>query len=774
AKQQQLAYNPFSVRKAVQNTAKPIPDAEVFAAGPGLIQIDRAWDYLQQRKGRYGDLINYDIRFPSLNNARGVYLRDPQQSKQAQSLRAYVTPDFPDDTPIETRLQVNLVCKMSTTADWVKTGDLLHLHHGGNRFDVEIDPTALEPGVHYAEVHAYEANANADQPMFRVPVTVVIPIKEQPEEGEYEFTSEFVPGKLVRHYFDVPEGATSCSISMELADTTDSKFFRLHTLQLVDGEDFEHYESGNYYAMTPGVETTTSFPVVPGRTLEVVLGQYWAILGASKLEYEITFHGGSPDDASLTLARGQGPQEVSIRNDLNPLRIAPKGSLTTWRTWLLPKSSSITGLGLDRDQLPDGSPVYQLELKYSLKLDKSSKVTISVPGWDKLLYDSQVDPFLSQIRNQHGKLIATNDMFADPVSLPEGEYEILISTQHSDPAVLKSHENIELAVDRSLSSPVSLKFWSSPAAAANGASSSTSGVLAADDQVTYFVGEPAASSLPKGLSVGDCLMGDVTYAADEELHTRFSVRYYYTVDKASAAAAGSSDDAKGDLAELIRDLKKKHLKTLDPLSEDFTKLFEELRAEKPEDRDPMVTKLELLDSDEKRKERLEAVIAAADEVIAAFDQNKLAATLGKRVPADDKEAAKEQKTAEADKKVLIDALYRKARAIGYRELPEVVDKQPIADQAAQDQQFAEALKALEVWQDLNEEQSYLLLVRKHRRTGEYAQAIQLLNKKLDESSPLLHYKKRRDMFGEMGWEAWQSWQQQQMLLDFPKEHPPYK
>ena len=122
----------------------------------------------------------------------------------------------------------------------------------------------------------------------------------------------------------------------------------------------------------------------------------------------------------------------------------------------------------------------------------------------------------------------------------------------------------------------------------------------------------------------------------------------------------------------------------------------------------------------------------------------------------------------------MDALYRKARAIAYRELADVIAKQPIEDQAAQDAAFEQAVQDLETWVDLEEAEYVLLKIRQFRRDKQFARAIQLLNKQVDHDSPLLHFKKRRDLFEELGWTDWANWQQSQMLLHFPREFPPYE
>lgn len=45
------------------------------------------------------------------------------------------------------------------------------------QFAIKVDPTVLPPGAHYAEVCAYDVSRCFQGALFRVPVTVLIPIQ---------------------------------------------------------------------------------------------------------------------------------------------------------------------------------------------------------------------------------------------------------------------------------------------------------------------------------------------------------------------------------------------------------------------------------------------------------------------------------------------------------------------------------------------------------------------------------------------------------------------
>jgi hypothetical protein len=81
------AYPLYTACRAIENTARPIPDMEIFASGRGLIQINKAyelvveWHQREQAKSKLSPtpkLSDYyfDVKVPRRANARGIYLRE--------------------------------------------------------------------------------------------------------------------------------------------------------------------------------------------------------------------------------------------------------------------------------------------------------------------------------------------------------------------------------------------------------------------------------------------------------------------------------------------------------------------------------------------------------------------------------------------------------------------------------------------------------------------------------------------------------------------------
>ena len=207
--------------------------------------------------------------------------------------------------------------------------------------------------------------------------------------------------------------------------------------------------------------------------------------------------------------------------------------------------------------------------------------------------------------------------------------------------------------------------------------------------------------------------------------------------------------------------------------EEFEKLAAEIRAAHPDERRVAAARLHVLDDDD-RKQRLPEVVAAADAVIAAIDRSALAEHFGRNIDSDDSDEKRLRRQFEKDRDMLTDALYRKGRALGYMELPEVVAERPIDDPEAHDRAFEENYRELARWVDATESDYSLLAVRRDRRKERWGLALQGLAEHVDGSSGnRAHHKKRRDMYGEMGWDDWRDYEQKWMLIRFPEEYQPF-
>jgi hypothetical protein len=104
----------------------------------------------------------------------------------------------------------------------------------------------------------------------------------------------------------------------------------------------------------------------------------------------------------------------------------------------------------------------------------------------------------------------------------------------------------------------------------------------------------------------------------------------------------------------------------------------------------------------------------------------------------------------ADSIELADPLYRKGRALGYHELPDVVAKNPISNPAQLNRDFEDTFERLQSLVDVTTPKYVLLAIRRERRRGNRGAALDLLDLyRRNHPHPDWYLKKRSDLLREL-------------------------
>jgi len=786
-KSNKASYSPHSVRRALENTAQPIPAVDVFAQGRGLIQIDRAFEHLMKNSAAQGELIHFAVDLPGRDGARGIYLREPHETTRPLVTTVRVRPMFHEKTEPQTKLSLNMPIALECSEPWVQCGEHLLLTSSGASFEIQVDPTTLNPGVHFTEIRGFDADHRDRGPLFRLPVTVVRASQEQGrgadgENGATLFTEQlpFEPARIVRRFFHVPAGATWADLTLRLKKPVPtSRRFVIHAVQTQAGKSFSAAETKQYVTLRNETNTVRSFSVRAGRTLELCLAQYWSSLGETLLEYELTFHGIVPDRSTITFTAAEPTAEVEIAATLGAESISPSATLNSWQSFVRPSSAKVSWNNSGHQQLPDGRFPYQLELTYRFTQKSAGTLTPRLPQLDGLLYDSPFGTNLWMIFDEGKRRVAADDIFPGSVRLGKGSHVLKVQVRHTDSKQLEKLKSMPLVLERSLGKSISLSIAASRAASASEKKLSQRR-LSKGERLKLSIAGPQPSQIPAAVSAGDLLIGKLNYGKPDSSQTGsgqrpggFPIRYAVPAKKTSAASPSAKTEPS---AKDLREFKISRLKAI-PASSN-TKTFEKLAAKLlkkyPHDLDVLTARLHWLDDVKYRKERLKQVVQAADAIIEQIDTSQLATHFGTRINPEDKQAAALRKKLETRRELLIDTLYRKGRAVGYMELPDVIEKHPITDPAAHDAAFESNFAELRKWADTTEEKYFLLHVRRERRKGRYGNALSLLNRYIPGSSPNYWYiKKRRDLFGLLGWKHLEAAENKWLLIRFPKDYEPF-
>ncbi len=772
-KAKQTPYSPYSVRRALENTAQPVGGGDPFAQGAGLIQIDRACQHAMEHAAAVGERLRLDVDITDRDHARGIYLREPHETCRPATANVLVKPRFREEAAASEKLDFELRVALEATQPWVEVGEYLVLAQAGRAFEVRVDPGKLSPGLHVAEVRGYDAAARQRGPLFRVPITVTKPEAVTGEKCELHGKAQCRHGDMVRRFVAVPEGATRMDVRMRLAGDDARKVF-LHTLQRRDGTWFRETERRELLTLQPGVELARSVAVAPGVTLEFCLAPMWSTVEEkTSVEYDLSFRGLVPDCREVTLTADQPAARVEVTTSLRPEMLSPTARLETHRTFVAPSQAVIRPLDPRRDRLPDGRDEFELVLSYSFDQPADGTATPRFPANDNLLYDSDLGTHVWLLFDGGKRRVAAGDVFPKGVRLLKGAHTLQLQLRHSDVARLEALKTTPLVLDRPLAAPISLGAYRTRVAALAGSPAFGGQLIDVGQRAAVYVKPPAEGQLPAAAQGGDVLLGTIEYGkADAERPGSgerpggFPLRFVVPprgkpADKAATAAPKD-----------VWEFKLAQLQALpDPTSKEFDELSKELLKDRRDDLPVLVARLHRLDTEAEREQRLDRIVAAADAVIEHIDAAKLAAHFGVRVDTDDAKAAAERDKMTKQRDALIDALYRKGRALGYMDLPEVLAKRPIKDKPAHDKAFEANFAELRRWVDTTEASYYLLHARRERRQGRPGRALEALNRHMPWH-PLNpeHAAKRGELYEELGWKHWAAYERQWQIIRFPAEY----
>ncbi|EQC32461.1 hypothetical protein SDRG_09788 [Saprolegnia diclina VS20] len=767
-KAQGIAYTPYSLRRALENTAVSVPTAEAFSMGRGLIQVLPALEYLVSHANTFDGSkkfpLYHDIRVPSRNNDRGIYLREVADLAD-NSLAVFVTPVFHKDAENTDRIAYETHLRLVPSKPWIKCADALTLLHQGRNFKVDVDTAVLTPGAHYGEVVAYDRENPSRGPVFRIPVTVVKPeILPAPETSQVK---AMVPGAIARTFYHVPEGATWMNVSVSRrADGSEPNrvLYVLHLMQHALHARQSATSTHHYLYVDSTGDVTHSFPVRAASTVELCLAQNWNSIGGTTAHIDVAFHGIEPTPTAVHLVGGDAYARVDLRCPLRNEAIAPSAALNKWTTRLRPTSAVVSPLG-PRDKFSENRQTYQLLLTYTLKQAEDGKVTPSLPLVNGRLYESPFDGQMLLVFDEQKKYMGVSDAYPRAISLKKGTYTVRAQLRHQDPSILDGLKSAVLAVTRDIKD-VAITVYDSPDGPSTNGKAVGTKTLKKGVYSTVFLGEPAFEKLPKGLAAGDTLAGSITYG---QKHNHFKgvsqkpdgFSLTYTVPSAPTpvkepeAVVPEDVRSEDELAnDAVRDLlvaRVVKLQGKDTFLDRWTVLNETYPTHLP----LLQARLHHYKHDAHAE-----VVEAADAVLAAIDADALAAHYGLKLLPNDAAAAKVRKTKDAEKAALVDALSRKARALGA---------------AGGVDDFQAVFTALQQWADVSEAAHvHASLLHHAAHPGLALQRLQKLDAlAIDEREKHFSqrelYKARLALYTSLGWEHYATYAANWQVLNAPAD-----
>ncbi|KAK7483877.1 hypothetical protein BaRGS_00024894 [Batillaria attramentaria] len=759
-KANKVPYTPFSVRRGLENSAKVNEHMDVFALGQGILNVEKAFDHISE----YAHCQERNVLFnvTCSGNNRGIYIREPQQLEKPTEAAVTVEPSFEDRAGQEERIafsaQFRLVCEKS----WVRCPSHFELMNVTRSFSVKVDPRGLPEGAHYTEICAYDVQCIAKGPVFRVPITVIIPARSKEEVSrtvEYK-NLMFCPGQIRRHFIAVPNGAAYAVVRVTSQDPEKSCRVLIHAIQVMPQTQYKTCEFEKFVTVSDLGDTCQAFPVVPNLTLELCMAKWWANLGESTLDYTIAFFGAQLSVRQPVMQASQGITRFDLISPLKAEDVCPSVTFKHLVQPIRPSSHKIRALSDSRDMLPEGRQIYAIELTYIFHVVKSYvPVGADHPGHvelisgqikseevmpdcsllSNLLYENEFESQLWMIFDANKQVMCSGDAYPHQVTknynvkLDKGEYTILLQIRHEKRESLERLRDMVILLCRKLPATLGLDVYGTWSNALACGKKMTSVTLAKGAVTPMFLGTLPDDKIlnfrvPKGISAGWYLSGTITLAKEEPAKKASSVPFMYVL-------------------------------TENPLPVD-NPLFEELCQQHPDHIPVLIARIQALDSDKEREKYLGEIITLCQQVLKGVELDSLLVYFGMNEMEKKKgwvvEALVKLGCAQAD------ILGKDTTGSGEKLLTEVT-VQDLDNTFVEVQKFCDLADA-----------KVLPFVIKHAMVRkQYARAAKFLQKQLEDKATQSADNKLVEAYNKLGWYHCARYQENALPVKYPSSYRPF-
>ncbi|XP_024379679.1 tripeptidyl-peptidase 2 isoform X4 [Physcomitrium patens] len=688
--------SPHVVRKALENTAAPVHDVpeETLTIGRGLLQVDRAYKYLQTCEEL--PPVHYTVEVGRGPNTgvtfRGVYLREAYDCRQASEWNITVKPQFPEDAdnlnqvvPFEERVKLE-----SGNLSWLKCPEYLLLTNNGRSFNIVVDPTGLKDGLHYAEVVGVDSEAPWRGPLFRIPVTICKPLELKTSPPVASFSNlSFVPGAIERRFISVPEGTTWAEATLKMAGFDTPRRFYVNAVQLVPKQ--RPFVWSSFVNFQSPSSKSFAFPLIGGVTMELTIAQFWSSGNGSHIpataDVEIEYHSLLGVNNEVLIKGSEGTARVDVKAALGSETLAPSATLKKVRVAYRPVEAKVAPLSALRDKLTDGRQINALTLTYKFSLAEGGNVTPRIPILNGRMYDNEFESQFYMLCDSNKRVLSMGDVYPVGVKLSKGDYTLLLHIRHDNMNHLEKLKKAVLLLDRDLEDKNSIKlgFSSHIDGVITGGGPFKSALLAAGETRPFYIVAPTDDRIPKDATPGSLLLGEISYG-EVSVGNRggnggaacpSKARITFVVppppkseDKAKEKEDGVKKNVSDTLEEEVRDAKIKVLSSFllstKEEREEWEKLAESFKADYPKHLQLMIeilNKVSGLQGKEEEKFSVVKIIEAADDVIRLVNTDSLARHFAMKCEAEDADAAKVKKEMEKQRDALADALYKKGLAL---------------------------------------------------------------------------------------------------------------
>lgn len=642
-KQNNVTYSPYSIKRALWNSATRISYVCRFAQGNGLLNVEKAFDLLMENK----EAPEINVRFTVSvgNNAdKGIHIRQGVLKKQ-KNYNVTIEPVFFNEKETNPMDKVNFNVRLTLipSQPWVQCGSFLDLCYQARTIAVLIDPTGLECGVHSASIRAYDSENVAKGVLFEIPITVVQPFVLPPNETKLKFEEGIIckPNTILRNFILVPKNATWAAVRLIASDPeaqTGARFL-IHTMQILPKRSCKQLESEKIIQVNNDVHTVHAFKCEENNILEVCIAKYWSNIGESTIRYTIDFHG-IKSDKSIVMHSANGVHRLDLTT-FSTEEVSPAVQLKYATMILKSTETKITPLGV-RDNIPTGRQIYQHLFTYNLHLNKLQEISLYLPLLTSVLYESEYETQFWMMFDSNKFLVGSGDAYSKSkfYKLEKGDYVIKLQIRHEKKDLLEKLSDASMLVDFKLTTAQSLDFYSNFNQAVTQGKKLTAFSMSGNTSTALYIAPIMSEKLTKAGIPAQCswLEGTITYAKNDFGRKCDTTPFQYMliegqpIKKPAGNGATPPKDQKTKMEEYkeqLRDFQTNQISKLDVENAEI--VYNAIITEHPTYLQAHLALIQLIDSNTDLKQQLPFTFKKNFTKMSEEDLNKLKETLTKVV-----------------------------------------------------------------------------------------------------------------------------------------------
>uniref|UniRef100_A0A915PW83 Tripeptidyl-peptidase 2 n=1 Tax=Setaria digitata TaxID=48799 RepID=A0A915PW83_9BILA len=676
---QNIPWSPYLIRLALENTARVPKDQSRFAVGSGLLQIDEAYNFIRDHYSLISPLFtHFKIKINDVN-ARGIYLRERYQTCCANTYVIAVQPKFKPESDNDAKIAFEKHFVLTCVAPYVKYPKQFTLMHQEREFTISLDPVGLEAGVaHYTEICAYDSENISLGPLFRIPITVIIPLSI---DGNAQYTIKRTlkckPAHPERIFIHVPEDADWACLKLTSRGSQLQTKYVAHIVQLLPNTAYRSTEFHKTVVLEQNQEEQFAVALRGGRTMELCINKWWSNLGEAMIETELAFHGSVPSPTVLNMFSTETPFHFTIRNSM--MRFEDVRPAITFRYIcqpFRPTEAKVQPLG-PRDLFFTGLQTYRLLLTYNFSLQKATDAHVELPGITDYLYESAFDDVHVMVFSTTKQYIGSSAPYPDRylLKLEKGEYRVRVQIRHEDASLLEKYRETVLILKLKLASAINLDCFPKYESAVKGEGKKFGTRRMKPGEIaTVYVGPIPEDKLPK-LGWPGCYLTGALCLSDMELarsHVQYRVMYTFaewsrkqTKAVSSVALVKKKEDFAPDsmqaMNEALRDFYIQWLGKLQDVA-DANDLYDHLIAENPKNLRIMQAQLKRLFDNKCNPENHSRILVLVDAILDAAKPDEVLKYLGSKHESNEGDLAI-RTDMENRKNAIVDALVIKAEAL---------------------------------------------------------------------------------------------------------------